>query len=93
MYVLLWLLLFGQLGCVNNIRDDAYLKAFWQHLRSLRLQKGLTMESFAFDVGIDYRQLERIERGEVNTTISTVLALANALDTEVASQFLFSQKK
>jgi transcriptional regulator with XRE-family HTH domain len=78
---------------VNKIRDDAYLKAFGNNLRRVRLEKGLTMESLAFDAGIEYRQLGRIERGEVNTTISTVLALAKALDIEVSFLFQFRYRK
>lgn len=72
-----------------NIRNDAYLVAFGKHLRQIRLEKGLTMEALAFDAGIEYRQLGRIERGEVNTTISTVLAIAQALRVDTADLFRF----
>jgi transcriptional regulator with XRE-family HTH domain len=85
MYDLLQVLLFGQLRCVNNIRNEAYLKAFGKHIRQLREERGLTMENLAFDAGIEYRQLGRIERGEVNTTISTVLAISTALVLKSAS--------
>lgn len=84
---------FVQLRFVNNIRNDAFLKAFGKHLRQIRTEKRLTMEDLAFDAGIEYRQHGRIERGEVNTTISTVLALSTALEIDVSTMFQFRYKK
>lgn len=65
------------------------MKSFGKNLRRLRNSKGLSMEQFAFDSNMEYRHLGRIERGEINTTISTVLVLAKALDVEVSELFKF----
>ena len=93
MYDLPQVMHFVQLRCVNNVRNDSYLKAFGKHVRQLRTDRKLTMEDLAFEAGIEYRQLGRIERGEVNTTISTVLALATALNTDVIELFQFRYKR
>jgi transcriptional regulator with XRE-family HTH domain len=40
-----------------------------KRVREIRLSKGLTLERVAFDAGIDYSQLSRIELGKINTSI------------------------
>lgn len=65
---------------VNKIRDNSYIKAFGYHLRELRTKKELSQEELAYSADIPISQIGRIERGEVNTTISTINALAKALN-------------
>jgi transcriptional regulator with XRE-family HTH domain len=78
---------------VNYKRDDAYLKAFGENLRRVRKEKGMTLEALAYAADMEIRQLGRIEGGEVNTTISTVLALAKALEIEISLLFQFRYRK
>ena len=47
------------------------------------------MRQFAVEADIEYSQLSKIDRGVINTTISTVLVLAKALDVEVSELFKF----
>ena len=49
------------------------------------------METVAFEIGIEYRQIGRIERGEVNTTIISLYRIANALNTEIQVFFLLNK--
>jgi len=49
----------------------------------------MTQEKLAFSVGIEISQISRIERGILNTSISTVKAIANALDIPVKDLFDF----
>ncbi|MBL4753852.1 MAG: helix-turn-helix transcriptional regulator [Flavobacteriales bacterium] len=65
---------------MNKIRDNSYIKAFGYHLRELRTKKELSQEELAYSADIPISQIGRIERGEVNTTISTINALAKALN-------------
>ena len=46
----------------------------------LRQGKGISMRGLAKEADIEYSQLSKIERGVINTTISTVYTLAQALD-------------
>jgi transcriptional regulator with XRE-family HTH domain len=64
---------------VNYKHNKDYCKAFGEHLRQLREQKGIGMRQFALQADMEYSQLSKIERGVTNPTISTALALAEAL--------------
>jgi len=74
---------------VNYKYNEGYCKAFGQQLRRLREARGISMRGLAKDADIEYSQLSKIERGVVNTTISTVLALARTLDIPVKDLFDF----
>lgn len=75
---------------VINIKNEDFIKAFGKHLRKLRKQKKLTQEELAIDCNISISQVSRIERGEINTTLSTLLVLATALEIEPKDLFNFS---
>lgn len=64
-------------------RYDTFLKTVGKNVRKIRIEKGLSMEALANEAEIEYRQLGRIERGEVNTTIISLLKIADALKAQV----------
>lgn len=66
---------------MSYIRNQSYIEAFGANLKRLRLSKKLSRETLAAYAGIETMQVYRIETGKINTTISTVLVLAQALDT------------
>lgn len=74
---------------MRTSKHDIYLKAFGNNLRRIRKEHNYTMESLAFQSEIDYRQIGRIERGEINTTLLSVYRIAEVLHTEMYSLFLF----
>lgn len=47
------------------------------------------MENLAFESEIEYRPIGRIERGEVNTTIISLLRISKVLEIKVHLFFLF----
>ena len=49
-------------------------------IRARRLKLGLTMMDLSYETGIDYRQIGRIERGETNFTIKTLIRISKAID-------------
>lgn len=67
-----------------NIKDKALLKAFGKNLRKLRKDRDLSQEALANDADIPINQVGRIERGEINTTISTSNAIVKALGISLA---------
>ena len=73
---LLFLALFGQ---VINVRDTELLKQFGKHLRKLRNDAGFTQEELANEADIPINQIGRLERGEVNPTLSTLSVISKAL--------------
>ena len=62
------------------IRNEAFLVAFGKNLKKLRLAKKLSRETLAANADIEPMQVYRIETAKVNTTISTLLTLAIALE-------------
>ena len=63
---------------INN-RDKKVLKAFGNHLRKLRTEKGLSQEQLNFEADLSKNMVGLIERGEVNPTLTTLDALAKGL--------------
>lgn len=63
-----------------HVKDEAFIKQFGVHLRKLRKEKGLSQEQLAARAEIELSQIGRIERGQINTTISTLHRLAIALE-------------
>lgn len=74
---------------MKNSLYDNYLKKFGDNLRRIRKEKGLSMEFVANEAEIEYRQLGRIERGEINTTIISLLRIAEILKVDMKVLFDF----
>lgn len=70
-------------------RNTQLLKAFGKHVKYLRLQNKMTQEVLAYDANIPISQVGRIERGEVNPTISTLYVISKALDIPMATLLNF----
>jgi transcriptional regulator with XRE-family HTH domain len=73
---------------VEQNRYDSFLKEIGNNVRRLRNEKNLTMEQVANEAEIEYRQLGRIERGETNSTIVSLLRISQVLKVEVSEFFL-----
>jgi len=73
---------------VYQKRYNIVLKCVGANVRRIRVEKGLTMERLANEAEIEYRQLGRIERGEVNTTIISLLRIADILQTDISQFFV-----
>lgn len=77
---------------MKKTQDENILKAVGANLRKYRKSNGLTMESLANEADIEYRQLGRIERGEINTTILSLQKLTDVLKIELSQLFLFDSE-
>ncbi|MCC5613095.1 helix-turn-helix domain-containing protein [Nostoc sp. CHAB 5834] len=75
---------------VKYIRDQEGLNQFGARLRQVRLQNGLTQEELAARSGIEFSQIGRIERGVINTSLSTVFVLAKTLQVDIRVLFDFT---
>ncbi|HYG14629.1 MAG TPA: helix-turn-helix transcriptional regulator [Bacteroidia bacterium] len=74
---------------MSNIRNETYIKAFGKNLAKLRTEKGLTQQELSYNSDIERTQISRIERGEVNCTISMAYILAKALEVHPSVLFIF----
>lgn len=70
-------------------KNTKAIKAFGENLKKIRKRKNVTQEDLAFESGIDIRQIGRIERGTINTSINNVFDIATALKIEPAELFKF----
>lgn len=73
--------------CVINIKNDEVIKAFGKKVRDLRTSAGLSQEQLANEAEVPLSQVGRIERGEINPTLSTINALATALKLNISDFF------
>jgi len=67
---------------VSQLRDISAINRLASNVRKYRLDKNLSQEALANLAGIEYSQVSRLERGLLNTSVSVIFALANALDLE-----------
>ena len=74
---------------MNKIRDIAYIKSFGLNLKKIRLERKMSQEDLAYSSDIPISQIGRIERGEINTTISTLCAISKSLEIEIKYLFDF----
>jgi transcriptional regulator with XRE-family HTH domain len=66
-----------------RLEKDALIVMVGKKVREIRLSKGLTIERVAFDAGIEYKQLSRIELGKVNTSIYQIYIISKSLNVEM----------
>jgi transcriptional regulator with XRE-family HTH domain len=58
---------------------QVFQKTLGYNLRRLRGEKNLTIEQLAFEAGLAYSQVSRIELGKLNATAYTVQILSRTL--------------
>jgi transcriptional regulator with XRE-family HTH domain len=72
---------------VDQKRYETFLKRVGANIRRIRNEKGLSMEVLAHETEIEYRQIGRIERGEINTTIISLVRIAEVLKVDISQFF------
>lgn len=68
---------------VINVRDKVLIKRIGSKVRSIRLERKLSQEMLSYKADVPISQIGRIERGEINPTISSLSVIATALDVEL----------
>ncbi len=76
---------------MENQSKKIILAHFGNSLRKNRLEKGFTQEKLANELGVEISQISRIERGVINTSVTTVYQLARILEIKVSDLFDFDQ--
>lgn len=64
---------------MHKVRNNEVMVLFGKNVRRIRIEQNKTQEQLAEDAKISQVQIARIESGKLNTSISTVAALALAL--------------
>ena len=70
--------------CTGMDRKEKLLMAFGKHLATLRRAQGLSIHQLANAAGLEYSQVQRIEKGKVNLAFTTLMALVQGLNTTPA---------
>lgn len=76
-----------------RVKDEELIKALGDQVRAIRLTQSLTMEQLAERCQLDYRQIARVEHGEINSSISMVNRIAEGLGLSLGELFSLIQKQ
>jgi len=63
---------------IENKKNQVAI-AVGSRVRNIRQSKGLTIQQLAFEIGVEYTQLSRIERGRINTSVFQLFLISKAL--------------
>ncbi|MEM0939479.1 MAG: helix-turn-helix transcriptional regulator [Bacteroidota bacterium] len=63
-----------------GVRDQELIQKFGNRLRDLRKEKDLSQEKLANLSNVTINQISRIERGEINPTLSTLGVISAAME-------------
>ena len=74
---------------MKYIRDEKAIKLLGKKVRELRKKQKLSQSQLAYEANIPRMQVSRIERGEINTSISTIIAIARVLEIQTKDLFNF----
>jgi transcriptional regulator with XRE-family HTH domain len=75
-----------------DISEETFITNLGIHIRQLREKKNLSQQDLANDCGIPKVQIGRIERAKINTTVRTLVKIANALEIEPKELLNFQSK-
>lgn len=70
-------------------RHNKGLALFGKKFREIRRRQKLTQGQLSFESGISKNQISRIERGEINTGLSTIIILAEVMHVHPKELFDF----
>ncbi|MEP5602196.1 MAG: helix-turn-helix transcriptional regulator [Algibacter sp.] len=77
---------------MEYIKNSEFLIQFGNNLKRTRKSKGFTQAELANDLGIEISQISRIERGIINTSVSTIYEISQALKVDITDLFNFDKK-
>jgi transcriptional regulator with XRE-family HTH domain len=76
---------------LSKNRQDPTLIAVGSTIRQMRVSKGISQEALALMAEVDRSYLGRVERGDNNVAILTLVKIAAALETTVADLVVAAQ--
>ena len=73
-------------------RDNEVIALLGARIAMIRKKQGLSQSQLAFESGIRINQIGRIERGEINTSISSLFSIAKSLNIKPHELINFEKK-
>lgn len=77
---------------VNKLDKKVILIEFGNNVRKLRSARGLTQEQLANELGVEISQISRIERGVINTSVTTLYAISKVLGVNISELFIIESE-
>jgi len=74
---------------VENENKKKLLLKFGENLRRVRESKGFTQAQLANELNVEISQISRIERGVINTSVTTIYSITCVLKVNVSDLFAF----
>lgn len=71
------------------LRNEIFIRKLGKRIRQLRIEQKISQAQLAFEAEIPRMQVVRIENGTVNTSVSSINAIAKALNIPVKEIFDF----
>ncbi len=68
---------------MTKIRDEKYLKTLGKRIKEIRKQKGISTYDLSYESNVSRSQINSIEKGDINTSICTLKAIADAMELKV----------
>lgn len=69
---------------MSTLRDEKYLKQLGKRIKQVRTAKEISTYQLSYDTDVPRSQISAIEKGEINTTISTLRAISTGLGMSVS---------
>lgn len=63
-------------------RNTDFIRKVGKRIKQFREKEGMTQDQLSYESGIRINQIGRIERGEINTSITHISLIAKALNVE-----------
>ncbi|MEW5676235.1 helix-turn-helix transcriptional regulator [Flavobacterium enshiense] len=67
--------------------NTTLIKAIGTKIRELRRNQSMSQEVLSFEASVPRNQIGRIERGEINTTVTTLNKICKVLKIEIKELF------
>ena len=67
---------------MDSAREKKILKEFGERLKKLRMERDLSIRALALNADLDFGNINEIERGKINPSLITILALAEGLEVD-----------
>lgn len=74
---------------MESKRYNKEIVQFGENVRRLRMAKGLTQSDLEAETGIDRGDISRIENGRMDIQFSSIIKLAEGLESSTAELFMF----
>ena len=69
------------MAIAHSRQDKKVIKEFATNLKAMRKRANLTQEELSYRAGLSSNYIARLERGEINITLTTMVKLSKAFKT------------